>query len=213
MKTFNVKGNKKSSGVYGNSMEYHMGIKPNSSKNSDLLTGDIKTHKKNSSSPITLLSITPKGSLTESFIMEYGNYENERFNFNASISTKGTNIYGKNNFYINVDRKNEKINLIANDKLLDFCWSFDLLKKRAFNKIKNIHFYLIDPIGDIVNIEREIYYQNLNFDNFINEIENGNIIIGFACSLKKGKKKNHGCTFRTNHNNFTKFYEKIKIIE
>lgn len=207
---FKIIGNKKSSGIYGNSLELHFGLKVNSSKTKDVSSGDIKTHLIGSSSLTTLFSRTPKGALTKDFIKKYGKFENGKYSFNASLTNKLTNVYNQNiEFAIYVDRINQKVYLKANEELTDFFWNFDEIYQALEDKINNIHFFYIKPIdNDYAFIEKEIYYVNLDKSKFIDFIEDGLIIIGFACSLKNNKIRNHGCTFRINHALLENLYEK-----
>ncbi len=91
-------------------------------------------------------------------------------------------------------------------------WGFDDLEHKAGTKLLNC-FYVQAEVKkqsgkEFYHYSKVIMLQKFNFNGFLNEIENGNILVDF--DARTGH--NHGTKFRMRQNCFPNLYEKTKII-
>ncbi|MDR0830173.1 MAG: MvaI/BcnI family restriction endonuclease [Prevotellaceae bacterium] len=91
-------------------------------------------------------------------------------------------------------------------------WGFDDLANKAGTKLLNC-FYVQAEVKKEDGIEFYKYskvtmLQKFNFDGFLQELENGNILVDF--DARTGH--NHGTKFRLRQNCFTNLYEKATVI-
>jgi hypothetical protein len=91
-------------------------------------------------------------------------------------------------------------------------WGFDDLEYKAGTKLLNT-FYVQAEVKVIKGLEFYKYcsvlmLQEFNFNNFLNEIEQGNILVDF--DARTGH--NHGTKFRLRQNQFPRLYGKITKI-
>ncbi|MEG2232976.1 MAG: MvaI/BcnI family restriction endonuclease [Bacilli bacterium] len=121
-------------------------------------------------------------------------------------------LYNGRYFKLLVDRKEEKIYLLVYDK--NYCliekevsWSFQILKERIESKLQILA--LIKAYKKYIDNELYFYYyyltfyKELNFEKFLDLVENGKISVGFSISIfDKGKRigeiYNHGTAFTIN---------------
>lgn len=91
-------------------------------------------------------------------------------------------------------------------------WGFDDLKHKAGTKLLNC-FY---AQADVLKIDDKEYYHyrkvtklsGFNFDKFLNQLENGNILVDF--DARTGH--NHGTKFRLRQNHFTELYKHSEVV-
>ncbi len=91
-------------------------------------------------------------------------------------------------------------------------WGFDDLRNKAGTKLLNT-FFVQAKTSKISGKEHFMYckvlmLERFSFDNFLNEIENGNILVDF--DARTGH--NHGTKFRLRQNCFPLLYDKITTI-
>jgi len=91
-------------------------------------------------------------------------------------------------------------------------WGFDDPEHKAGTKLLNC-FYVQAEVKkqsgkEFYHYNKVIMLQKFNFDGFLNEIENGNILVDF--DARTGH--NHGTKFRMRQNCLPNLYEKTKII-
>ena len=138
--------------------------------------------------------------------------------FNA---TEWTQIGNYRLAKIKVDRKNEKISLIGHDFLfndlnLNISWSFEMLKKRIFIKLKKlaIVFANCKKEGDseLFYYNKIDFYKFKDFDTFISLIEKGIITISFKVEMINSEKiKSRATIFSINYSDLEKLYDKIEL--
>ena len=137
-------------------------------------------------------------------------------------------------FMVKIDRKNRKV-LISFDSTkvsethkdwlnnvkncIGLCelnpqpyWGFDDLSSKAGTKLLNC-FYVQAEVKkeddkEYYKYSKVMMLQKFNFDAFLQELENGNILVDF--DARTGH--NHGTKFRLRQNCFPNLYEKVTII-
>ena len=129
---------------------------------------------------------------------DYENFEGlRRFYPTLVASGRWTVVYKKNLMRLELLRKEKKVRLLVadmNEKVfLDtIFWSFDdvyastkklgdmFLTECTEKKINNITYF---------NYNSAHIFWNFNFDNFLNELELGNIVLDFRCGVYKDEKR------------------------
>ncbi len=91
-------------------------------------------------------------------------------------------------------------------------WGFDDLRNKAGTKLLNC-FYVQANVKKLDGIEYYHYRRvtklsKFNFDNFLNQIEQGNVLIDF--DARTGH--NHGTKFRLRQHHFADLYENVEVV-
>lgn len=91
-------------------------------------------------------------------------------------------------------------------------WGFDDLASKAGTKLLNCFYVQADvkkENGDeFYQYKKLMMLQKFNFDGFLEQIENGNILVDFDARLGH----NHGTKFRMRQNCLPYLYEKTTVI-
>lgn len=180
---------------------------------------------------VSLFSAEPDGKYlfaNENLVEKYGyNKKNSEVKFFHLVVTGNKQVrYIKHFFRLRIDYINEEIVLDVynyRNELVDSdtSWSFDMLKEKINLKLNILALvrYYPHTINDKPHYWYSYleYYKDFNFKKFLREIENGNISIGFSfdeykSGPKKGKKHNHGTSFRVKSNNLGNIYDKNFIL-
>ena len=193
---------------------------------------EIKTLNEKSRSKLHLFSINPDGDYLFPMkrILNKLGYPDKKYRkykiFNMDFN--GAN-YTNIGFYklaiIEIDRRNEKINLAAKDYLgnnlnLNVSWSFNLLKERINLKLKKM--VIIKADNKIVNGDEYYYYKNIDyykskgFETFLELLETGDISVEIKIGIKKdlkhfGEMKNRGAIFSIKRENIEKLFKKVPL--
>ena len=222
----------KNDGAIGNTFEDLFDVEENNLREADYDGWEFKSQRKFTKSASSLFSLKPsnKEIKGDNYMVEnYGYYDKEY----SHIKCLRTSLYAsrfslvnqRNNMKINVDEKNQKINLIyadLNEKIIDdrIYWDFDDLK-RGTKKLKNT---IVVKAGERL-INDKIHFKfteasayiNFNFDKFIDCVKNGivrydNRIGIYRTGEKKGKRHNHGGGFRlVSSKNYHKLFDDFLI--
>lgn len=188
---------------------------------------ELKTKAVYSNFPIRLFKSEPDGIYlfaNTNLVDKYG-YKKKGKNFNffhLHVTGHKKIKYIKNYFKLKVDYNYKLIRLQiydSYDNLIDedTAWSFDLIKEKfkyklpilaiiryyptTRNKVKYFWYYNIS------------FYKDFCFENFLKEIENGNIYISFNFDEfkngpRKGQRLNHGTEFSINQDVLKNIYKK-----
>ncbi len=192
-------------------------------------TFEIKAKLAYSKTPIHLFKLTPDGNSfleTKRILEKYGYYQmtSKKYKvFNGQINSKKYNKIGYYYFSINVNYKNERVEVIVKDKnqkVIDSStyWPFDKLENALIRKLK----YLIIVYVWSTSKNKETYYKyyryNIfklsNFINFIHLIDIGIVSITFSIdyyknSARYGQVHDHGTSFDIGIDNVNKLYHEI----
>lgn len=227
----NTRPNNKDGGI-GNTFEDLLGVVENNKSEADFYDFEIKSQRAFNTSVISLFTKAPefpKGA--NSFLREtYGeardeNHSDKKILYASVYGNRDAEIYSKYKMRLNVNRQEEKLELVIKDLeeniLTSVYWSFSLLEKSS-KKLKNLFLVFAETKKEGENNfcffkSGNIYY-NFDFQKFLTEIENGNIQfdirIGVYNSGKNyGKTHDHGSGFRVKRENFKNLYEAFEEIE
>lgn len=193
--------NNKNGGA-GNTLEKLLKVKENNKKEADYENFEVKALRTISSANISLSSKVPtQFAQADNYLWNnFGNVNAQglrRFYPTLVASGRWTVVYKKNLMRLELLRKEKKVRLLVadmNEKVfLDtIFWSFDdvyastkklgdmFLTECTEKKINNITYF---------NYNSAHIFWNFNFDNFLNELELGNIVLDFRCGVYKDEKR------------------------
>lgn len=211
----------------GKTFEELLGKEEESFNFPDFYGIEIKTKRYSTGQPFGLFSAEPDGEKMfegERIRLNYG-YPDRRFPqflvFNCSVSAKKKTKLRTHYFTIEVDRIKEKIYLIvfnSKQEIIDkkTSWNFELLKEMLERKLK--YLAIIKAYNKFENGSEYFKYhsmqtfKNVNFQKFINLIEQGKIFINFKIGVftgeyRFGKPHNHGTGFNIYERDIKCLYE------
>ncbi len=176
---------------------------------------------------VSLFCAEPDGKFlfaNEELVNKYGYLKKGKtFNFfHLEVSGDQQTRYIKYFFRLKIDYQNKEIVLNVynyRNELIDSntSWSFALIKEKLNLKLNILA--LIKYYPKVINNKKHYwycyleFYKNIIFDQFLKEIENGNISVCFAfdeykSGPKQGKRHNHGTYFKIKAKNIGLIYEK-----
>jgi hypothetical protein len=159
-------------------------------------------------------------------------YSSSEMSFRCTTSA---NKYTDRGFIVIVDRNEKKVKFSFNKKKVDKdkhgewlsrikktigsnelnpqpYWGFSDLMYKAGSKLKNTFFVLADQKkddGEEYFLYKEVFIlANFNFDNFLNCIDNGLIVVDFDAR----SKHNHGTKYRIKQNHWPDLYETVEQV-
>lgn len=226
----NTRPNNTDGGI-GNTFEDLLGVAENNKSEADFKGFEIKSQRFLNTSVVSLFTKAPEfPKRANSFLREnFGEERNEehpgkKILYASVYGNREAEIYSKYKMRLQVNRQEEKIELVIKDLnnniLSSVYWSFKLIIK-ASSKLKNL--FLVSAETKKENGKSYCYfnegafYYNFDFEKFLNEIEGGNIQfdirIGVYNSGKNiGKTHDHGSGFRVKRENFKKLYTSFEQI-
>lgn len=178
---------------------------------------EIKTHETASASMLTLFTKSPSGPRGANTLLreKYGKrdeFSNKILHTTVSGNSKTKSNEYRYNFKINIDKENEVIRLSvydSNDIEIDnsVFWTFQHLSQQINKKLETIA--IISANSRIFEGKKQYKYNeidivtNLNIENLIRAIENGDLKIdirigAYKTGKKKGQTHDHGTGFRIN---------------
>lgn len=217
----------------GKTFEDLAGIEENNSQGPDFEEFEIKSHRGEANSPITLFTLAPTFPKGANAILKdrYG----EEYPDNPSLKCLHTSIFadrknsysGKYAFQLINDRENEVIKIAVYDlktgKLIDDSsgYSYEKLRAKLFSKLNNL-FY--------VNAERRfkngveefkftyaVIYTNPSLERFLNILDDGRVqydirIGSYQSGDKYGKPHDHGSGFRLREDYILDLYDNVEYL-
>jgi hypothetical protein len=186
----------------GRTLEDYLGISENNKQNSDLGFYEVKTTSR-TNTYIKLFTKTPirsilfERSVIKYLTRKYGKQQDDKLSFyckielNSKISYNGYEIY-----YVLIEDKLivyfEKENIILDE----ISWSITDLKSILIRKMPNLIHTTTTKLKDTYIYHNSNVYDDLNINNFMDLLYNGDIIIDFNVHQRDdGKLKDHGCGF------------------
>lgn len=212
-------------GGIGNTFEDYLGVDENNLKDPDFIGFEVKTQRFLNSSYITMFSKSPTYPKGANKILKenYGEVRDKEFpdlkKLYASVfGGKLSQVYNKFKMTLFVDYKLERLYLHIYDQEDKFngdvYWSFDDLKK-GVSKLDKL-FVVFAESKEINGLKHYHYnrgdvYLELNFTQFLKEIEKGNIQFDLRIGVHKsgknyGKPHDHGSGFRIKRENIYNLY-------
>ncbi|MDY6025127.1 MvaI/BcnI family restriction endonuclease [Bergeyella zoohelcum] len=227
----NTRPNNKDGGI-GNTFEDLLGVVENNKSEADFYDFEIKSQRAFNTSVISLFTKAPefpKGA--NSFLREtYGevrdeNHSNKKILYASVYGNRDAEIYSKYKMRLNVNRQEEKLELVIKDLedkiLTSVYWSFSLLEKSS-KKLKNLFLVFAETKKEgeksFCFFKSGNIYYNFDFQKFLTEIENGNIQFDIRIGVYNsgrnyGKTHDHGSGFRVKRENFQNLYSSFEKIE
>lgn len=228
-----VKSNRKNNTGIGKTFEDYVGVIENNIDEPDLYGYEIKSHRTESSSYVTLFTKSPSFPKGANSILKdkYGSeYEDKPLKkLHTSMFANSYNTYDNRLSF-------RLINDIKEKKIYIGVYSIDkkqLIDKSAYYTYKDIQKVLSQKLKDLFYVSAERRYENdveyfcfnkaeiysnPSFDIFLNMLDNGDIMydirIGSYRSGKNyGKAHDHGSGFRIKEDKIKKLYSSHKIID
>ena len=211
-----IKSQRKGTTGIGYTFERLIGKQEENLPIADFYNIEIKVKKKYSKGDITLFTANPDNEVyaIKRIYDTYGTCNKNKNYFKTFAINVSVNNYskkGKHFFKLRVDYDNKVIRLQVfdlNKHLIEenISWSFELINEKIKYKIKNLSIIKAEVKKDIFENEY-FYYYHIDFyeiiddETFIKQIENGIITILFNISVYMDTKKygnvyNHGTSFR-----------------
>ena len=161
---------------------------------------ELKTHRLESSSDITLFSLEPEEKvLRDKVLMEEYGYEDKkgRLGLSNEINTEAFNTQG---LKLNINRHDGEIVMIDESERRLWAWKISEIEF----KLRNLCLIFVRTLRNNGVLEFKIesaeLMVGLNPECFFNLIERGEIVINLRMHLKEtGVARNHGTAFRTNN--------------
>lgn len=228
------KAERKGSTAIGKALEDALMIKENNFDAPDLHNFEVKSHHKDSDSFCTMFtkSATFPRSVNTLLRKKYGNPDS----MHPDIKVLHTSIFAHKwtpnklkeyEFRLRLNNKEQQLELITRDFFskeyeVSAIWTYDILKKTMFKKMKNLAYInalkIIDENHDeyFEFLSMELYY-NLDFNNFLMLLESGDICFdlrmgAYKTGKRKGKSHDHGSGFRIKAKNINKLYSQHYIV-
>ena len=190
---------------------------------------EIKTHRKNSRSYVTLFNYNPIGETS---------YELKRlFNKYSYVHTKDKRIRALNayaycnyirdvgikyKFSLKIDYDNQRVYLLVFDRIGIFIemksyWTFQTLKEKLYNKLRYLAY--VEAESKFLNgieyfkYNKISFYTLKDFDTFVNLIEYGKIRVSFLVSGIVDDDENinsHGTSFSIKKENLCLLFDLVE---
>lgn len=228
-----IKSNRKGNTGIGKTFEDCCGITENNSQLPDFKNIELKSQREYTGSYLTLFTKSPSSprSANTMLRMNFGSFDK----MNSDVKILHTSIYANsfNNhisgygYKLQVDRQEEKIyilvkslreNIIVSNEIY---WTFGDLKRKVDTKLSLVA-YISAETKKINNHEefwfnKAILLSGLNFEKFINLLEEGKVMVDIRAGSykqgdKKGKTHDHGTAFRIAKKDL-KYFFNIETIE
>lgn len=213
------KSNRANNTGIGKTFEDIVGVEENNNPKKDWDNQiEIKSQRGKTNSKLTLFCKKPENDNALNHIKNTYGTSDESFNdvktIHTTISAKKYNSYKKKyGFKMNIDRDSEKINVsvrshttkeLLEDNVVEF--SFSDLKESFDNKCSCVAYVNADSRTDANGSEHFTFtegkfLEGADFDDFLNNMEQGKIVYELRCGTYKSGKKlgnphDHGSAFR-----------------
>lgn len=227
--------NRRNNTGIGKTFEDYIGVEENNLDEPDLAGFEIKSHRAESESYVTLFTLAPSfPKRANAYLLSSFGVPNED---NPIVKKLHTSMFAdhintfmeKLSFKLINDREQKQIRIavceLGTDKIIDQSvgYTYDDVEAHLAKKLKNLFFVSAERTKDEDGKEyfffnqAEIYTQP-SMDNFLKLIDEGEIMydirIGSYKSGKKmGKPHDHGSGFRIKEGNICKLYANHEIVD
>lgn len=217
----------------GKTFEDLAGIEENNSEEPDFEEFEIKSHRGEANSPITLFTLVPtfpkqaNGYLQDRFGEPYPDRPNLKKLHASMFANRKSSYFGKYSFQLINDRiaKVLKIGVydLGTGELIDASagYTYDNLQTKLFKKLNNL-FYVIANRRFHNSIEEfhftnAIIYTKPSFERFLDIMDDGNVqydirIGSYQSGTKYGLPHDHGSGFRIRENYILDLYKSTEYI-
>lgn len=217
----------------GKTFEDLAGVEENNSQGPDFEEFEIKSHRGEANSPITLFTLAPTFPKGANAILKdkYG----ERYPDNPSLKRLHTSIFadrknsyvGKYAFQLANDRDNKVIRISVYDlntgQLIDNTagYTYEKLEKKLMSKLNNL-FYVSAERRFMNGVEEfkftdAVIYTNPSFERFLDILDDGRVqydirIGSYQSGDKYGMPHDHGSGFRLREDYILDLYNSVENI-
>lgn len=228
-----VRSHRRNNTGIGKTFEDYVGVVENNLDEPDLFGFEIKSHREESSSYVTLCTKAPSfpRGANPYLLRKFGtpNEDNpivKRLHTSMFADHKNTHA-GKYSFKLNNDRKSQEVRIevydLHTDELIDnSCgYSYAVLEKFFATKLKNL-FYVSaerryhEKVEEFNFTQAEIYL-NPSFDRFLQLMDDGKIMYdirmgSYQSGARIGKPHDHGSGFRIRPNDLPLLYTDHELV-
>ncbi len=226
-----VKSQKNGSAGVGYTFEALLGKKEDYFRIPDYKGIEIKAMKYLSQRKIHLFCATPDGDTLFPIkrIVKLLGYPDKDFReykvFNVNVDSSSYTTVGNNRMKLHVNYEKKKVEFLAHnifgEKIeVEASWSFELLEDYLTTKLK--YLAIAKACRKFWNKEEYFFYNSISFyklkkfEDFLNLIEKGKIIVNFHIGIRKdipniGKTYDRGTNFIINESDIELLFDKINI--
>ena len=222
-----IKSHRKNDTGIGKTFENYLGVDENNKKDPDFAGYEIKSHRKSSTSYVTLFTkspTTPKNAntlLREKFGISEGIYNVKTIR--TSVFSDHWNTYlGKYAFKIVVNKNKRTIDLVSksikgNKITVECSWDFIEIKN-VFSKLKSLFFVTAErkkkKIHEYFHYTNATIFNQPSFEKLISLIDSGKMMVDirlgiYSSGKNKDKAHDHGTAFRIKANDLSLLYKEI----
>jgi len=217
----------------GKTFEDLAGVEENNSEGPDFEEFEIKAHRDEANSPITLFTLAPtfpkqaNGYLKDKFGELYPGSTMLKKLHTSMFADRKNSYISKYAFQLINDRSSEVLKLgafdLASGKLLDDSvgYSYEKLQKKLYKKLTNL-FYVSAERRFRNGVEEfrftnAIIYSNPSFERFLNILEDGSVqydirIGSYQSGKRYGKPHDHGSGFRVREDYMLSLYSSMEYV-
>ena len=217
----------------GKTFEDYLGVDENNVKAPDFAGFEVKSQRTATSSFLTLFTKSPthpvgvNALLRDSYGEEYEEYPGLKRLHTSIFANQFNTHLGRTGFRIHVDRNDERLVIQAKDlhigTITDVAyWTYNDVKDCLNKKLKGLFFVSADSKiengKEYFHYTKAEIYLNPSFDDFLNLIDNGKVMIdirigSYKSGRNKGKAHDHGTGFRIKPSDLCTFYAEKIIVE
>lgn len=217
----------------GKTFEDLAGIDENNSQGPDFMEFEIKSHREEANSPITLFTLAPtfpkraNGYLKDRFGEFYPNGSTLKKLHTSVFADRRNSYIGKYAFQLINDRNHEILKIVICDlnsgELLDDSvgYSYDKLQEKLYKKLSNL-FYVSAERRFRSGMEEFKFtnaaiYTKPSFERFLNILEDGRVqydirIGSYQSGPNYGKAHDHGSGFRLRQDYILDLYDDVEYL-
>lgn len=230
-----VRSNRSNNTGIGKTFEDYVGVIENNIADADLFGFEIKAHREEASSYVTLCTKSPSfpNGANAYLLSSFGTPYDDNPNLNrlhTSMFANNMNSYGgKYSFKLRNDRNAREIRIEVYDALTkelidDTCgYNYDALENIFAKKLKNL-FYVSAERRHRSDLVEEFYFNNAeiytdpSFDRFLDLLDQGKIMYdirmgSYQSGVNIGKPHDHGSGFRIKPENIHLLYSTYEKVE
>lgn len=228
-----VKSHRRSNTGIGKTFEDYVGVVENNKEKPDLYGFEIKSHREESNSYVTLCTKSPSfpyranAYLLQKFGTPYEDTPNLKRLHTSMFANHPNTHEGKYAFCLRNDRKAKEIrilvyNLRSKRLLDDSCgYTYEVLEKIFAKKLKNLFYVTADrkykDNTEYFKFSQADIYEQPSFQKFLKLIDQGKIMYdirmgSYQSGKNKGKLHDHGSGFRIKPEDLPKLYAVHKKI-
>ncbi|RLA41010.1 MAG: hypothetical protein DRQ64_03350 [Gammaproteobacteria bacterium] len=205
----------KGAGRYGLSLEHHLSIPQNSSKEADFMGVELKT--KYGKTLHTLFSRVPSRYLAckdkHQLVNEFGYYDEKRER--QALYTSFNNAPDSLGFYLSAKQNR----IVVNKKKVEILEYDDSVLEDALLSKHNETVFISVSTGHLKSgkagcrFDQLLYCKTPSLQRFIRMTDDGNVYLDFTLSEKEGRVKDHGFLWRVPQDAIAGLYQKTQLID